>query len=261
MLLFDRVKEYHQLFNFSLWDLNRDKLWSSSPNPGNIFLFMLAVCLLAIALLGFGFYIWFFITSSEQSHVRLLNILNVYFSMVCIGGSVTAFGNLLASGLGYNDSTIQILVNFHLVAMIMALLLISLATLLKQFKPEVYLDLSMAWRHYVVLPTMLVFCISVDASIIYHCHNSLENECMRTTRRLLIIPAACINFILQSIVIIDDVWGFRNMIKLVITTNETPVNPFHDPAHGLQNHVVCTAVPKNAHLVFRNLFESSNWDL
>ena len=98
-MLFDRVDEYHQLFNFSLWDFNSDKHFSSSPSYGNIFLFMLAVCLLAIAVLGFGFYIWFFITSSEHSQVRLLNILHVYFSLGCIRGSVTAFGTLLASGL------------------------------------------------------------------------------------------------------------------------------------------------------------------
>ena len=235
------MEEYHQLFNISLWDFNRDKLFSSSPNPGNIFLFMLAVCLLAIALFGFGFYIWFFITSSEHSQVRLLNILNVYLSVICIGGSVTTFGTMLASGLGYHDSINRILVGFHLVAVMMALLLISLATLLKQFKPEVYLDLSMAWIHYVALPTMLVFCITVAASIFYHCHNSLENECKKNTgRRFLVIPSTSINFILQSIVIIDDVLGFRNITNFVIPTNETPVNNFQDPSLGLQHHAVCS---------------------
>ena len=228
------------LFNVSLWDFNREKLFIASPNPGNIFLFMLAFCLLTTALLGFGFYIWFFIIS-EQSQVRLLNILNVYFSLSCIGASVTIFGTMLASGLGYHDTNLElILAGFHLIAIMMSLLLISLATLLKQFKPEVYLDLSMAWRHFVALPTMLVFCISVVASVFYHCHNSLENECMKNTlRRFFVIPTTCINFILQSIVIIDDVWGFRNMINLVIPANETPVTHFQEPAHGLQNHVVC----------------------
>ena len=236
MLLVNRLEKYHKLFNFSLWE----NVFCSSPNPGNIFLFMLAFCLLAISLFGFGFYIWFFVTSSEQSQVRLLNILNVYFSFGCIGASVTAFGTMLASGLGYHDTNLElILVGFHLVAIMMSLLLISLATLLKQFKPEAYLDLSMAWRHSVALPTMLLFCISVVASVFYHCHNSLENECMKNTgRRFFVIPTTCINFILQSVVIIDDVWGFGNMINLVIPTNETPVNHFQEPAHGLQNHVV-----------------------
>ena len=241
MLLFDRVEEYHELFNISLWDFNRENVLWSSPNSGNICLFMLAFCLLAIALFGYGFYIWFFVTSSEQSQVRLLNILNFYFSFGCIGASVTAFGTMLVTGLGYHDTNPElILVGIHLLAIMMSLLLISLATLLKQFKPEVYLDLSMAWRHYVALPTMLVVCISVVASVFYHCHNSLENECMKNTgRRFFIIPTTCINFILQSTVIIDDVLGFRNMISLVIPTNETPVNHFQEPALGLQNHVVC----------------------
>lgn len=213
----------------------------SSSNPGNIFVFILAVCLLAIVLLCFGFFIWFFVTSSEHSQVRLLNILNVYLSVGCIGGSIIIFIIMLASGLGYHDTNIErILVGFHMVAISVTFLLISLATLLKQFKPEVYLDLSVAWMHTVALPTMIIFCISVDASIFYHCHISLENECMKkTVRTFLLIPATSINFILQTIVIIDDLWGFRNIIKLVITTNETPVNNFQDPAFGLQNHVVC----------------------
>ena len=240
MLLFDRVDEYHQLFNFSLWDSNRAKLFMSSPNPGNIYLFMLAVCLLAILLLGFGFYIWFFFTSTEHLQVRLLNVLHVYFSLGCIGGSVTAVVIMLSSGLGYSDTSIErMLVGFHMAAITVALLLISTATLLKQFKPEVYLDLSAAWSHSVALPTMLVFCIGVDAFIFYHCHISLENECSKITiRRFLLIPATCINSILQSIVIIDDVWGFRNIFKFVLPTNETPVNHFQDSAHGLQNHEV-----------------------
>ena len=130
----------------------------------------------------------------------------------------------------------HIMVGFHIVAITLTFLFISIATLLKQFKPDVYLDLSVAWRHSVALLTMLVFCISVDVSIFYYCHISLEKECMKiTVRKFLLIPATSINFILQVIVLIDDVWGFRNIIK-----NETPVNNFQDPALGLQHHVVCS---------------------
>ena len=237
MLLFDRVEKYHQLFNFSLWDFNRDNLFFTGPDTGDLFLFMLAVCLLAIVLLCFGFYIWFFVTSSEHSQVRLLNILHVYLSVGCIEGSITTFIIMLASGLGYHDtSTERILAGFHMVAISVTFLFISIATLLKQFKPDVYLDLSVAWRHSVALLTLLVFCISVDVSIFYYCHISLEKECMKiTVRKFLLIPATSINFILQVIVLIDDVWGFRNIIK-----NETPVNNFQDPALGLQHHVVCS---------------------
>ena len=237
MLLYDRVDKCHQLFNISIWDINRDKLFIISANAGNIFLFILAVCLLAIVLLCFGFYIWFFVTSSENSQVRLLNILHVYLSVGCIEGSITTFIIMLASGLGYHDtSTERILAGFHIVAISVTFLFISIATLLKQFKPDVYLDLSVAWRHSVALLTMLVFCISVDVSIFYYCHISLEKECMKiTVRKFLLIPATSINFILQVIVLIDDVWGFRNIIK-----NETPVTNFQDPALGLQHHVVCS---------------------
>ena len=143
MLLLNRLNENHQLFNITLWDSNRAHLFLSSPQPGPIILLMLAVCLLAIVVLGFGFYLWFFITSSEHSQVRLINILNVYLSVICIGGGVTTFTRMVNTGLGYPvTNTEQILVGFHIVAINVNLLLITLATLLNHLKPEVYLELS-----------------------------------------------------------------------------------------------------------------------
>ena len=241
MLLYDRLVDYDQLFNISLWESTRAKLLISSSNPGHIFLFMLAVCLMAIVVLGFGFYLWFFITSSEHSQVRLLNILNVYLSVIGIGGSVTALIIMLTSGQGYPiNNVVSLLAGFHLVALTATFLLISLATFLNQFKPNLYLDLSVAWRHSVAIPAMILFCIIVDGIIFLHCYVSQENECMKiTVRRFFLIPATCINFILQSIVIIEDVWGLSRIMKYIFPTNETPVNHLQNPAQGLQNHVVC----------------------
>ena len=113
MLLYHRLLENNQLFNVTLWDSNRAKLFLSSTNPGDMFLLMLAVCLLAIIVLGFGFYLWFFFTSSEHSQVRLLNILNVYLSVGCISGSVTAFIKMLTSGLGYPDNSMERILGKH----------------------------------------------------------------------------------------------------------------------------------------------------
>ena len=115
-------------------------------------------------------------------------------------------------------------------------LLISLATFLNQFLPKIYLDLSLLlWRHSVALPTIITFCIIVEALILYHCHhNSFENECFKITiRRFLLFPAPCISFILHAIVIIDDVWGLRNIVKFVIPVNETLVNDIQNPTQGL----------------------------
>ena len=242
MVLYDRLVEYHQLFNLSLWDSERAKLFISSPNAGDIFLFMLSICLLAIVVLGFGLYIWFFMTSSEHSQVRVLNILNVYFSAVCIGGGVNAFIIILTAGLGYYNTTgmDRITALFILVAISATLLLISLATVLNHFRPEIYLDLSVAWRHSIVLPSMLLICGIVFALIFNYCSFSLDKKCMIiTVRRFFLIPATCISFILQSIVIIDEIWGLKKTIKFLIPTNETPVIELQNPALGLQNHVVC----------------------
>ena len=240
MLLLDRLVETQWLFDISLWDSNRAKLFISSPDPGPIFLLMLAICLLAIVVLGFGFYIWFFISSSEHSHVRLLNILNLYLSVGCIGGGILAFSLMIISGLGYPDHTLEhIIVSFHMVAITLTFLLISFATFLNQFLPKVYLDLSVNWRHFVAVPSMLLFCIVMEAFIIHHCCISLDDECIKITiRRFVVIPATCISFVLQIVVIIDDGWGFKNMIKFVIPLNETPVNHFDNPLQGLNYHGV-----------------------
>ena len=126
-----------------------------------------------------------------------------------------------------------------MVAVLAISLLISLATFLNQFKPEIYLDLSLVWKQCVMLPTIIIFCIFIEALILYHCHNSLENECVKLTiRRFVLFPAPCISLILHTIVIIDDVWGLRNICKFVIPMNETPVNNFQNPAQGLSYHGV-----------------------
>ena len=241
MVFYHRLLENNQLFNVTIWDSNGAKLFFSSTDPGDIFLLMLAVCLLAIVVLGFGFYLWFFFTSSEHSQVRLLNILNVYLSVGCIGGSVVAFVKILVSGLGYPETNMDhMVVGFSMVAIAVTFLIISLATFLNQFKPEVYLDVSLAWRHSLALPTIGLFCIIVEAFIFYHCSSSLENECLKITiRRFVLVPIPCTSFILQSIVLIDDVYGLKNVFKFVTPTNETPVNPFWNPSQELQNHVVC----------------------
>ena len=241
MLLYDRLVENNWLFNASLWDSNRSQLFISGPSPGHIFLLMLAFFLLAIVVLGFGFYLWFFITSNEHTQVRLLNILNVYFSVICIGGGITTFTRIVTSGLGNPVTSMEhILVGFHMGAISATLFLISLATFLKQLKPEVYLELSVAWRHSVALPTMLLFFVTVASLIFYHCHVSLEDECTKITiRRCVLIPSTCISCTLQSIVLIDDVWGIKNITNFVIpTTNETLVVHLQNPTHCLQNHVV-----------------------
>ncbi len=188
MYLYHRLLEYNQLFNVTLWDSHRAKLFISSTNPSDIFLFIMAVFMLVIIVLGFGFYLWFFFTSSEHSQVRLLIILNVYLSIGCMEGSIVAFIKILASGLGYPENSMEhILVGFNMVAMVVIYLLISLATFLNQFKPEVYLELSVAWRHWVALPTLLLFCVIIEAFILYHCSSTLENECVKITIRRFVL--------------------------------------------------------------------------
>ena len=110
------------------------------------------------------------------------------------------------------------------------------------FQPKVYLDISVAWRHYFALPTMLLFCIIMHTCLILwvkNCCISLDHECIKITgRTVFLIPVTCFSLVLQSLVIIDDICGFQNIIKFVIPINETPVINFENPNHGLHHHVV-----------------------
>ena len=69
-----------KLFNISLLESNNDRIYNITNPVETILLTALGFCLMTENILGSGFYLWFFKTSSEQSQCRLLNILNCYLS-------------------------------------------------------------------------------------------------------------------------------------------------------------------------------------
>ena len=118
-----------------------------------LFYFILTLFLSITAFLGFSFYLWFLSTSDDQTQTRLLNILNGYMAGICMGLSpivfISFYGNDELFKLGFRITAHFILaipINF---------LLISFATILNHFKPDAYLNLSLHWKHKIIIPILL----------------------------------------------------------------------------------------------------------
>ena len=112
------------------------------------------------AFAGFGFYLWFLSSSNDQTQKRLLNILNGYLSVACMG-----FCPLIYV-YDYLNNELQ-LIYFRLgtpfvIAVTVLFLLLSFATILSHFQPDIYLDLSVTWKHKMAVPAIIVFCIIVE---------------------------------------------------------------------------------------------------
>ena len=98
---------------------------------------ILQISLSITALLGFGLYLWYLKSSDDQSQSRLLNILNGYLSVTCIGFSLTLFANYALQLTQTRQGTLIALQisAVHIIAISSIFLLISFATILNHFKP------------------------------------------------------------------------------------------------------------------------------
>ena len=115
---------------------------SPSLTPGSVFLLVLGASLVITALLGFSFYLWYLKCNQDPTQTRLLNILNGYFSIFCMTGSVAlyySFGlTLQLSQEDDQEAGFQFSIRVsgvHLIALSLIFLLISVATITSHFRP------------------------------------------------------------------------------------------------------------------------------
>ena len=112
--------------------------------------------------------------------------------------------------------------------------LISFATVLNHFKPGLYLDVSLYWRHKIAIPVMVISFILAEHSFHASCSH-LENtdkvincEVFRT-RTMVMIPATVTSFLCQIIVVVDDIWGWKNIYNAVrLFLRPNIVTPFNN---------------------------------
>ena len=161
------------------------------------------------AFFGFGFYLWFLYSSNDQFQGRLLNILNGYLSVACMGFCPFAYihGNL-------NNELQLICLRTgapFLIAIATTFLLLSFATILNHFKPGLYLELSLKWKHKIAVPNMIVFCILVDQFMNLHCPEDFLKCEVTNLTRFLFIPATVTSLFCHIIVIFDVNFGWTNL--------------------------------------------------
>ena len=177
-----------ELNDFSLWESGSEAvnnfIRSYSFDITNlVMIYILGFFLVISAVLGFGFFLWYLKSSNEQTQSQLLNILYSYFSATCITCSPAVFSLILthkylpehelerdehAQRIGRVTAT-------HFIAVSVLFLLISFATVLNPFKPGVYLDVSLNWRHKIAIPVMVVNFILIEQTIHASCHQQKKN--------------------------------------------------------------------------------------
>ena len=203
---------------------------------------ILQISLTITALLGFGLYLWYLKSSDDQSQSRLLNILNGYLSLTCVGFSLTVFivFTLQLTQDVRNFITVEI-GGAHIIAVSSIFLLISWATILNHFKPAIYLDISVSWSHKVAIPSLIFAFILAEQALYFSC---TDKSCkIFRIRTFVMIPATLTSFLCQLLVIVDDIWGWRNIYRRLkgmcrqnVVAPDTNGNV--DSTQGLDQHLV-----------------------
>ena len=225
-------------------------LFSFAAESLHILRLLLAVTISA----GFGFYLWFFSISNDQTRRRLLNILNGYLSVACMGFCpliyIYDYLNIELQWIYFRLGTPFV------IAVTMMFLLLSFATLLSHFKPDMYLELSVTWNHKIAVPTITVFCILVEKLMNHPCPENVVKCEVTNLRRFLIIPSTVTSLFCQLIVIVDESFGWRNIYRALMgffrlnsTTPVVGIDPEvlvaaasqqpYNPPPVLDQHVVC----------------------
>ena len=232
------------------------ELRTEEINIGTTLVLILQLFLTITALIGFVLYLWYLRSSDDQSQSRLLNILNGYLSLTCLGFCLTLLPNVLQLQLKQDEPYLFLIalriIAIYIIAVSTIFLLISWATILSHFKPGLYLDISVSWNHKIAIPSLILSFILAEQAVNFSCPEKfLICEGFRL-RTLVMIPATLTSFLCQLLVIIDDIWGWRNIysrIRGLCRQNlVTPANlgdielseqqNSYDPALGLDQHLV-----------------------
>ena len=139
-------------------------------------------------------------------------------------------------------------------------LLISFATILNHFKPDLYLEFSLRWKHKIAVPTLLVLFVLTEQLVHYSCPENFVDCQVFKFRRFIIIPSTIASFVCQLIVIIDIIFPWKHIystLRRFIRPNQ--LAPMNDgdleivSLPGSASHQPSSATPQlDQHLV--NIF-------
>lgn len=193
-------------------------------------LFLLAFCFTSISVSGFGIYLWY-LNSNAINTSRLLNNLYGFAALGGIFISPLWFIHLICvQTLGKDHPIFYVLyimkIFFGSLGS-MIIVMTSMATILRHFKPQKYLDYSDQWSNrkfgiFILSVSLLRVILSIMT-----CGPYIVFECLKRQTviyLLVIIQGPILSFLC---VLIDDLWGFEQIInrlrKLFPGNEETPV--------------------------------------
>ena len=208
------ISPFSQVYDYSIFDNILQEFAKTAlvlHLNGEVLYSILRLLLFIIIFLGFGFYLWFLSNSDDQTQNRLLNILYGYLAVACMGFSPMIFITYHA-----NDDLLKLCFRIgsqFMMAISTSFLLISFATILNHFKPDLYLDLSLEWKHKIAVPTMIIFCILIEHLLNLPCPEDFVKCQVSNMRKFFMIPSTVTSFLGQLIVIVDVFFGWRNIFK------------------------------------------------
>ena len=185
-----------------------------------VILMSVSLTCMIISCFGFSFYLLYLSCSPDHVQNSLLNILYGYMSLVCMGGGLTAITVIALLAFPEGDQTyiwqLNVRAGVTLVsALAITFLLITFASALRNFRPSLYLDISLRWRNKVAMPVLVLIVIFIENMLRLSCIGS-ENvsQCELGKNRVRVaIPATVASFLGQAVIVVDDLWGWRKILK------------------------------------------------
>ena len=205
-----------RVLNPSLWISNRPNLGTVNSghtiDVGSVVLILLGLVLVIIAEVGYSFYLWYLKSSHDQEQRRLLDILYGYLSLIGMAGGVSGFTMVVGDQTQVFGINIRVVVT-QVSALSLTFLVIAFATVLRHFKPTLYLEISLRWRNKVAIPILVIIALFIENMLRLSCSGSEDaNQCTANKMRIIMtIPATLTSFICQLVVVVDDLWGWNNM--------------------------------------------------
>ena len=92
-------------------------------------------------------------------------------------------------------------------------LLISFATALSHFKPNLYLEISLRWKNKVAIPVLVLIVIFMENMLSLSCVESGPPTCeLKKLRVRVTIPVTVTCFFSQLVVVVDDNWSWMDIL-------------------------------------------------
>ena len=177
--------------------------------------YLQAFSLMIIAISGFSLYLWYLNRSDNTS--RILNNLNGFLALDGIYISILKFIHLVLIDYLSEESPIMCILDIYRVPLVsltnLIISMISVATVLRHFFPQKYLDYSERWNNKIcgiVLLTLSILHLLRAGKTCGLC----DRECIVNEVCFVLKVSTPCSLLVVISVTIDSVWGFTKIISI-----------------------------------------------